>query len=91
MVPKGSSPENRNGIRKFPTPPVPGESPLFERNHLMTPPSISETELDGEDRAASSVEYSLLVALITVAISAIAVTVGTDLQAVFQNAAGFIP
>jgi Flp pilus assembly pilin Flp len=57
----------------------------------MTTPPISETELEGEDRAASSVEYSLLVALITVGITAIAATVGTDLQAVFQNAAGFIP
>ncbi|GAB3261333.1 hypothetical protein GCM10027448_34500 [Nocardioides dilutus] len=57
----------------------------------MTRTSISENELEGEDRAASSVEYSMLVALITVAISAIAVTVGTDLQAVFQDAATWIP
>jgi Flp pilus assembly pilin Flp len=57
----------------------------------MTLPFRSDTEAEEDDRAASAVEYSLLVALITVAISAIATTLGTDLQAVFQNAVNSFP
>jgi pilus assembly protein Flp/PilA len=68
---------------------------VFERIRLMTLLLISDHEVERndprDDRGASAVEYGLLVALIAVVIAAIVTTVGTDLAAVFQNAANSFP
>ncbi|MDQ4052034.1 MAG: Flp family type IVb pilin [Actinomycetota bacterium] len=52
---------------------------------------ISDLKARRDDRGASAVEYALLVTLIAAVIFTIVATVGTDLRAVFQNAADALP
>ena len=44
-----------------------------------------------DDRGATAVEYSMMVALIAAVIAAIVTVLGTDLQVVFQAAADMFP
>jgi pilus assembly protein Flp/PilA len=64
---------------------------MLEKVQFMTLMFISDLKARQDDRGASAVEYALLITLIAAVIVTIVTTVGTDLRAVFQEAADSLP
>jgi Flp pilus assembly pilin Flp len=42
-----------------------------------------------DDRAVTAIEYGLIASIISIAIMSVAMQIGTSLQAIFNQAAGF--